>query len=230
VTDYSGTENLEVMEEAVNYNRYLLECVDRWLVDGRWIDFGAGTGTFARALVQRGRCVFGVEPDPILRARMNDAGLTAVADSAALFGREFDGIYSMNVMEHIEDDKAALTTALVAVKPGGKVLLYVPAFMVLFGEMDRRVGHVRRYTRRELIRLAEDAGVEVAECKYVDSIGFFAALLMRIAGRPRSGEIGRGSVRFYDRWIFPLSLALDKVMSRFFGKNLILLGTKAGVY
>jgi hypothetical protein len=87
--------------------------------------------------------------------------------------------------------------------------------------MDANVGHVRRYSRDTLVRNVTAAGFEVEAVEYVDSIGFFATLAFKMTDRG-SGDVNPRMLRFYDRIIFPVSRALDRIVYRWFGKNLLL--------
>lgn len=219
---YSGAQNLEVMEQAVRYNRFLLDLV--WSVArdaDSLVDFGAGSGTFARRLLERGRAPLCVEPDHTLRARLAASGLSVVAALGEVRAESVDAAYSLNVLEHIPDDAAALAELRRVLRPGGRMLLYVPAFMLLFSSMDRRVGHIRRYRRRPLARLVEKAGFTIDVVRYVDSLGFLASLAFRAIGG-RDGLLNPSTVVFYDGWVFPLSRALDTCTGGSIGKNLVL--------
>ena len=126
-----------------------------------------------------------------------------------------------------ESPHAAVRELHAKLTNGGTLLVYVPAFPVLYTSMDAKVGHVRRYTRSTLVRAITGAGLKVESVAYVDSLGFFATLLFKYVGG-RSGEINRGMLRLYDRVVFPLSRALDLLFGRWFGKNLLLIARKSG--
>jgi SAM-dependent methyltransferase len=216
--------NLEVMAQAERYNRFLLGLVLPLARRAkRVLDFGAGSGTFARPLSAQGVDVIAVEPDAQLRAGLPGH---AYADIAQIPDGAVDLAYSFNVLEHIEDDAAALAQLRRVLKPGGRLLLYVPAFMVLYTEMDRRIGHLRRYRKQPLKRLAERCGFTVEDVRYADSLGYLAALAFRVAG-PRDGALSARAVKLYDRCVFPLSRLLDRGLDPLIGKNLILRATKA---
>ena len=219
---YGGIENLEALEEAVNYHRFLLEFVCRGIAARQSVvDFGAGTGTLARALVRRGFSVTCVEPDAVLRARLAALGLRALADAGELPNDSSDVIYAINVLEHIRDDWQALRVLRTKLQPTGTLLLYVPAFPLLWSSMDRRVGHVRRYRRADLAHLLRGCGFAIDAMYYADSLGFFATLLYKALGK-RDGRISKRSVRLYDRWVFPWSRWSDRAGLRYvFGKNLL---------
>jgi SAM-dependent methyltransferase len=221
-TPYTGVDNLEVMLEAKNYNRYLLELVREHLGGARRVvDFGAGAGTFATSVAEIGVALVPVEPDAALRAVLASRGLSAIADARLLPDDSFDYAYTLNVLEHIEDDVSALRVLRNKLTVGGRLLVYVPAFPVLYTSMDRKVGHVRRYTRRTLRDSVEAAGFVVDDVRYADSLGFLATLAFKLIGNDR-GELNPHAVRLYDQIAFPLSRALDTVAYRWLGKNLVL--------
>ena len=77
----------------------------------------------------------------------------------AMLGR-YDAIFLLDVLEHIPNDRAFLAAALKHLRPGGVLVVNVPASMMLFSQYDRVTGHVRRYTRESLARLLRKCGVE----------------------------------------------------------------------
>ncbi len=219
---YGGADNLEVMREAENYNNYLLCTVRNHAGGGaRVLDFGAGGGQFAVPLAAHGLAVTALEPDATLRGKIQRSGVTAVGAPDQLADSSFEYIYTLNVLEHIADDVAALRQLHSKLTPGGTLLVYVPAFPALYTRMDARVGHVRRYTRKTLIAAVRSAGFTIDRVEYVDSLGFFATLLFKVVG-DRGGDINPRALRLYDRAVFPLSRLLDAVTQRWFGKNLLL--------
>jgi SAM-dependent methyltransferase len=227
-TGYSGHTQLIAMSEARNYNAMLENLLERWLFDRRrLLDIGAGTGEFTARMLNRGHDVIAVEPDGMQRTLLRSQGILCVGgiEEIARNGvSSFDGAYSLNVLEHIEDDVAALRVWAGVLKPGGVMVLYVPAFPVLYSAMDRAVGHYRRYTRASLEGVARQAGLTVVRSGYADSLGFPASLALRARGG--DGSLSGFTVRTYDSLIFPVSQALDGICGRFFGKNVWLVATK----
>jgi SAM-dependent methyltransferase len=223
---YSGVENLEVMQEAVNYNRYLLDTVRRSAPpQGRILDFGAGSGQFAAPLAALGLDITAVEPDPLLQRRLAEKSIRAVPAIEQLPDASFEYIYTLNVLEHIDDDLGALRQLRAKLKAQGRLLIYVPAFPLLYTSMDAKVGHVRRYTRRVLVERVNAAGFDIERVGYADSIGFFATLAFKLTGN-RDGTVSLAALKLYDRLVFPLSRALDLLTRRWFGKNLLLVCSK----
>lgn len=218
-SDAAGTENLEVMADAVTYNRFLLRMIaDAMPSGGRILDFGAGRGTFAGPMQAAGRALVCVEPDAEARAILAAEGLDAQATIDGVGAASLDGAYSLNVLEHVPDDAGALAAIFARLKPGAPLLLYVPAFQILYSSMDARVGHLRRYRKRALVDLVRGAGFTVRRSAYVDSLGFAASLAYRWLGRA-DGAIDRDALRFYDRYLFPISRGMDGLLHPVLGKN-----------
>ncbi|HEY7642934.1 MAG TPA: class I SAM-dependent methyltransferase [Steroidobacteraceae bacterium] len=223
---YSGVDNLEIMQEAANYNRYLLDLVHRHAPQrARTLDFGAGNGQFAGPVAALGYAVTALEPDRGLRELLARKGLRTVAGCEELQDESLDYVYTLNVLEHINDDVGALRQVRAKLVTGGRLLAYVPAFPVLYTSMDHKVGHVRRYTRKTLSAALTAAGFRVERAAYVDCLGFFATLVFKAVGN-QDGSVNRSALKLYDRAVFPLSRALDSVTQRWFGKNLLVLARK----
>lgn len=218
---YSGGDNLSVMTAAKRYNESLVQIVRNAVPDrsASVLDFGAGIGLYAALLRLDGysdvRCL---ELDPAQAEEIRRQGFSVVTERAALEVETFDAVYLLNVLEHIEDDQECVDWLGAHLRPGGTATVYVPAFQLLFSAMDEQVGHHRRYTRDSLLSLFAGPGWKVQQYGYADSIGFFVTLLYKLVGS-REGSVSRRSVAFFDRWLFPASLALDKLARSYFGKN-----------
>ena len=216
---YSGRDNLVAMEEAHRYNDFLQQLITQHAPrSGRWLDFGAGAGQFAIPLKQAGHDVVAVEVDAALSQGIARQGVPTFDSLDKVPDESVDYVYALNVLEHISDDGNALRLLRRKLRPGGKLLVYVPAFQGLYSSMDALVGHYRRYRGGGLRATVEQAGFQVDTVAYADVVGYFASLVYKcLPGR--DGTITPGSVALYDRWIFPLSRGLDRVASPWLGKN-----------
>lgn len=224
--EYSGRDNLEIMTYARNYNNYLVDLTLSFANSGDTVvDFGAGSGTFSIPVVANGYRVICVETDPILANILETQGLTVLGDLIQAQDNSIDYIYSLNVLEHIVDDADVIGLWHRKLRPGGRIMVYVPAFQFLFSSMDRKVGHVRRYSKRELSQKLSNGGFLITESRYADSLGYMATLAYKLFGR-KDGAINRQALIFYDRWLFPLSRRLDFIAHRFLGKNIYVLARK----
>jgi SAM-dependent methyltransferase len=222
---YSGVDILEALESADNYNSYLTGLICKARNSTELVDFGAGSGTFAKRLRHTGCRVICIEPDSLQRQRLVAQGFEAFATIDLFPDDSVAFLFSLNVLEHIKDDWRAMRQIYRKLQPGGFLFVYVPAFQCLWSSLDDKVCHCRRYTKKSLRRLAKEAGFEIHKLQYADSLGFIAALTFRLL-RKKPEALTARSIRFYDRWVFLPSRLLDLVFHRFFGKNVIMICRK----
>jgi len=131
---------------------------------GSVLEIGAGEGALGARLARRYEYV-GLEPDQRSFAkaeqRLARIGRGQVLDSSTEGlpqGTTFDLLCAFEVLEHIEDDAGALRDWKAHVRPGGRLLISVPASRDRFGASDRRVGHWRRYDPGDLEEILRSAG------------------------------------------------------------------------
>jgi SAM-dependent methyltransferase len=133
-------------------------------------------------------------------------------------GRTYDSIVLINVLEHIQDDAVALKQLAGALKPGGRLVLWVPALPRLYSDFDRRVGHFRRYRLRTLADLVESAGLAVVDARYVNVAGALAWWVLA----KKLGQVPTTSarVRLFDRAFVPIVRRLESVRRPPFGQSI----------
>ena len=220
---YTGQDNLEAVQEAENYNNFqrnfVLEQVNK--INKKTVkvlDFGAGIGTYADMIRDEGIAVDCLEPDAKQAKILKQKGYvnyTAISQVK----QKYDIIYALNVFEHIENDSEVLAELKPLLAKGGRVIIYVPAFKVLWSKMDDLVEHCRRYTLGMAKSLSQDAGLHPEKVTYHDPIGFFAALAYKIMGG--DGSLNPRTVKFYDRFLYPISRFAEPVTGKIFGKNVL---------
>ena len=222
---YSGKEVLDEQKVLTKYNRFILKQFARYIQDNdNVLDFGAGIGTFARLVKREGVNLHCIEKDGQQMEYLKENGFSCSAELPEK--RDFyDVVYSINVLEHIEDDRAVLDEIRGILKPGGILVLWVPAFQILYSSFDRRVGHLRRYSRKGLKKKVAESGYDIKRLKYSDSLGWFVTLLFKLIGS-RKGRINRKVLLFYSNFLLPISILMDRVLSPFIGKNLIVIAEK----
>ena len=226
---YSGARILEAMHEAVRYTEAIYEIIKRTKPPhGQAIlEFGAGDGAFIGKFADEGIYVHAVEKDAKLRAELQNRNVRFVREDIRLVESEsFDFVYTVNVLEHIEDLEAELREIHRVLRRDGTIFVFVPAFEMLWTSLDDEVGHVRRFTKLSLCDALQKAGFTVARVEYFDCLGFPAALLVRLLETLGMFRYQPESVRFYDRYIFPISRSLDRILHQVFGKNLVAVARK----
>ena len=221
-----------------NYRAYELELVAPYC--GRHVlEVGSGLGEFAERLRELG----GVErvtvsdTDPMCLAAL--AGRFAGRDDVDVLTLDVtqpfsvparvppvDTVAMMNVLEHVVDDVGTLRRLAAVVGPGGRLVIWVPGYEALYGDFDRSVGHVRRYTPATVRRSAEFAGLAVDCARPVNLLGGLAWwVAVRMAGQTTPD---RRWVRAYDRVVVPVTRALERVVRVPFGQSVLCVATVPG--
>ena len=155
------------------------------------LELGCGQGSMGARLARRAEYV-GVEPDPtsfaLARTRVGAAGGAVVQGdhTAVPAGSSYDLVCAFEVLEHMRDDAAVLAEWTRFVRPGGHLMLSVPAFQRRFGPMDERVGHYRRYGPEELAaRLVERRAERPRVTVYGWPLGYLLEAVRNRADRPK---------------------------------------------
>ncbi len=229
-TKYSGRDELFFSKNYLKfYNSTIVKLISRHLKGKKKIlEFGAGIGTLARLYYQQNRIMPDcIEIDKSLRSILSNQNLKTFKFIGT---RKYNGIYSSNVLEHIQNDAEILTKLYSSLYDNGILVLYLPAFNCLFSELDASVGHYRRYEKNEIINKLRNSNFRVISFQYVDSLGFFATFAIKFLGYKKgrvNGLASASSYNFYDKYIFPLSIFLDRVGLKFlFGKNILVVAKK----
>lgn len=232
-----GTETLEVISEAVQFNRWMYQTI-RPHCQGNILEAGSGIGNISRFFLEHGSFItlsdFDTEYLPRLQQRFgqypNLQGVYRIDLSdrdmekqhAALLG-SFDTVFALNVLEHVGDQAQALQNMYKLLRKGGKVLILVPAFQCLFNGFDEQLEHHRRYTAKSLKKELERAGFSVTSSSYFNFMAIFGWFVSGTLLRKRM--IPAGQMRFFDALV-PLWKLLDRVFSRFAGISVIQVGQK----
>jgi SAM-dependent methyltransferase len=151
----------------------------------RIVDVGCGTGGNLDFLARHGE-VLGLEPNPVAAQLASSANSSPVAiarlpQALPLASDSADLVTLLDVLEHIEDDLATLQTLHTILRANGQLLISVPAFPFLFGAHDRRLHHRRRYTRKGLEQLLQEADYSVDYLGYFNCWLFPPAVIARLA-------------------------------------------------
>ncbi|MBX7454965.1 methyltransferase domain-containing protein [Mycolicibacterium sp. 3033] len=190
------------------------------------LEVGAGLGEFAEQFGDVDRLVLtDVDPGAVELMARRFAGRPEVQTRTLALGvaPELDepvaSVVAINVLEHIEDDAGALRSLATAVQPGGSIVLWVPGYQQLYGEFDRKVGHVRRYTPSTLASAVRRAGLDVELVKPVNLLGGIAWWLTVRRGGSTSPD--SKLVAVFDRFVVPVTRALERVVRPPFGQSVL---------
>lgn len=229
-------KNSDYMQELVNsevmknYNNFIVHnCIKNIFLKKniKFVDFGAGIGTlsiiFKKKYSINPLCVeIDDEYQKILTSRKLNVCYKLPKNT------KFNVIFSSNVIEHIKNDQEVINNFYEKLNKNGTLYLFLPAKNVLWSKFDILAGHYRRYEPRDIKDKCIKAGFKIQKVRYADSAGFFATLLTKYIGYNSNKGIGSlNSLKFYDKFIIPISLIFDKIgFSFLFGRNLFLIAKK----
>jgi SAM-dependent methyltransferase len=224
---YSGLVELEKLELNLdNYNHFIVtQFINHATSKNKVLDFGAGIGTLSNIWkkLEGTSSITCLEPDQSQVKIILERGLSGFTSLSV--DSAFDYIFTSNVLEHIDDDRAAIKFLFNHLISGGKVGIFVPANKFIYSHIDKKLEHFRRYDKKELIEKVAGAGFKIDSCVFVDSIGF-AWLFLKIF-KLQISESGSRLLPIYDKFIWPISQFLDNLGLKYlFGKNLLLLASK----
>ncbi|MCP5367787.1 MAG: class I SAM-dependent methyltransferase [Hyphomicrobiales bacterium] len=229
---YEGSD-LEALMSLRRYRQWIMDRI-RDSISGRTLEVGAGLGAFSDLIRPHAGQLDMVEPSanlvPALRRRMAGVdGTTVFAGTyedwlAQSAPDTYDTVIMINVLEHIEDDAAALAGTRRALRPGGRLIVFVPALMALYSRIDELVGHFRRYHMAPLTALVEGAGFTVREKSYFDLLGMAPWWLVNtLLG---STSFNPALAGLYDAVGVPVTRAVESLLPPPVGKNILLIAEK----
>lgn len=229
---YAG-HDLEALADLPRYQDWILSRFHPHL-RGDMVEYGAGIGNIAHMVRPWVDRLTLVEPAgnllPRLRQRFAGDDRVAVAEASieehatAQPAETFDAVMLVNVLEHVADDAAVLRQFHRILRPDGRLLLFVPALPALYSDMDRLLGHHRRYRRAPLMAAIAAAGFTAERCHYLDAAGALAWWLVFTKGRRTRFDTNAAAL--FDRVVVPLTRPLERLCPPPWGKNLVLVARK----
>jgi SAM-dependent methyltransferase len=232
----------------VGRRRILLQVLDRYLGKGaaegrRILDVGCGTGTMLSYLADYGKAQ-GVDIDEEAIGYCRERGLTDVrlgsAETLPFEDGSFDLVTALDVVEHLDDDMAALREFRRVLQPGGTLLVTVPAHPFLWGDQDEVNLHRRRYLAPQVRERLAGAGFEVQRVTYINAFMFPPIAAVRMLRRlehrlrPRTAALSDfrypapRPVNFLLGWIFGIEAPIVRRVDIPFGVSILAVGRKPG--
>jgi len=182
------TEGLNDHEAALSTHQLsdfrsanLFRMVAREVIPGTVMDVGAGGGGMVAWLLEQGFDARGIDLSPTTTAaakrflesrnlppdRIRSMGLAELIEQ----GEAHENVLSMDCIEHIEDDRTAFAQLVSLCRPGGRIVVTVPALMALYGARDEAQGHYRRYERQTLRALTRELPVRIDKLHFWNLLG-----------------------------------------------------------
>lgn len=217
-------DTLESMSQAVWYNQWTLNKFKAYL-KGEILEVGSGIGNFTDDLTKFGK-VWAIDINNKYVSetkkkigKRGQAGFGDIEKGKYFFNdKKFNSIVCLNVLEHIKDDQSALNNLFNLLKPGGVLVLLIPAHQFLFGEIDRSIDHFRRYDKSKISQQLKKIGFKIIKSK---RLNFLGALGWFIVGKLlKRNSVEQGNVRIFNL-IAPLVLPVEDLFEPLIGTSIL---------
>ena len=205
--DPDGEKTLQVISKAGKFNEWMYKTIAPYC-SGNILEIGSGIGNISAFFIREGYSMtlsdlrshyfdelnqkFGSYPN-LEKTIILDLVDKNFREKFSGYEGYFDTIFALNVVEHIEDDSQAIGNCRFMLKPGGKIIVLVPAYQELYNQFDTNLGHFRRYTKKSLQEVIARNGFEIVHTQYFNLAGilgwFFSGKILRKQTIPE-GQMG----------------------------------------
>lgn len=233
--DIEGEDTLNVISEADNFNKWMFNTIQPYC-SGKVLEVGSGVGNISNYFLNNGYDIFLTDIrdnycDILAEKFKGETNLLGVQnvdlvaidfdEKYAQHINQFDTVFALNVVEHIEDDSLAIANCKKLLKQGGTLIVLVPAYQALYNQFDKELFHYKRYLKKEMVRLFEVNKLEVKKSFYFNALG--------IAGWFVSGKLAKNKIipssqmGFYNKIVF-IAKMIDFVLLKKVGLSAIIVG------
>ncbi len=237
--DPEGFATLQVISEARRFNAWTFDII-RPYCKGRILEIGSGIGNISTQFVQNSADItvsdirknyrdFLATEFPSLNSQGKildiDLADPQISQTHAAIAGTFDTVFALNVVEHIQNDQEAIRNCAAMLKPGGSLIILVPAFQWLYNSFDQELFHFKRYSKSDLSHLFTGSGIQVQQSFYFNAGGIPGWFL---SGKIQKNKtIPAGQMKTFDKLV-PVFRLIDKALFRWLGLSVVAVGTKSG--
>jgi 2-polyprenyl-3-methyl-5-hydroxy-6-metoxy-1,4-benzoquinol methylase len=228
---YQGLTTLEILTEAKKYNRWIAENFFPY-IQAPLLEFGAGIGNISELLSSyTPLCLTDTDASMLAHLKnkfspINDVSVNFLDITQPppehLVG-SFQTVIGINVLEHVEDDEKALGHLRNVLQPSGRLLLLVPAKKWAYTDLDRQLGHFRRYEKKELAEKLVKASFQLEKLYFFNIVGLMSWILRDKI--QRSGGLRPYQVSLFDT-IVPILKRVESKVRMPLGISLIAIAHK----
>ena len=213
----------ERFDEATLHIKYCLSFIKKY-INGNILEVGAGCGSFTKTYISKKLQSISLTEldakniDDLNFRFSNEKRIKIFKKKISQIDGIFDCIMYLHVLEHIENDIVELTNAVSKLKVGGHIIILVPAHQQIYSNLDKAVGHFRRYDKKffkeNLI------GLERVKLMSLDTIGYFLYFLNKLIFKK---EVFPSKIKIFiwDKFFTPLTILLDFFLRYKFGKCIL---------
>ncbi len=236
--DQEGMETLNVVAEADRFNIWMYHTIKPYC-PGNILEIGSGIGNISDFFLKDNQTITlsDIRQNYVDILKQKHQGKTKLKDVIIMdiidpdfdtkfekyFGT-FDSVYALNIVEHVKDDTQAIANIKKLLKPGGNMVILVPAYQKLYNGFDKELEHYRRYNMKMLDQLMTKNKLEVIHHQYFNFIGVFGWWFSGNVLKKKT--IPEGQMKLYNSLV-PIFKIVDKVIANSMGLSVISIGRKA---
>jgi SAM-dependent methyltransferase len=232
--DEIGIDTLDSISFAPNFNEWMYDTIKHYCA-GNILEIGSGIGNISKYFIRDHAQIHLTDiRDNYISILLDNFGNSAASvfkidlvDEAFDQKHEkqfeqYDSIFALNVIEHIKEDQIALHNAYKLLKPGGRLIILVPAYNCLYNSFDKALEHYRRYTKTSLQRIFPKS-MEFIHTQYFNAFGMLGWFVNGQLLKKKT--IPRNQMELYDKLIL-LSKSIDKIVFNKIGLSTIAVAKK----
>lgn len=234
--DKKGYDSLKVVGAANKFNQWMFETIAPF-AKGDILEIGSGIGNISEFFIANNYNITLSDIDAFyleilktkFRSNSNVKGILSIDLQSAFFEQQyghlmekFDCIFYLNVLEHLENDRVAIQNSRFMLKPGGRLIVLVPAYSFLYSRMDKALNHYRRYTKKSMSNLLSNQKMEVINSFYFNALGIGAWYYGKVR---RLETVPKKEMSTFNT-IVPFAKLLDKIVLQRLGLSVISIAQK----
>lgn len=235
--DKEGHITLDVISKADRFNRWMYDTISPYC-QGTILEIGSGIGNISQFFIANNQSIILSDLRQnyrdILKDKFKNNTVIKIELAADDFEEKyknylntFDTVFALNVIEHIKDDDLAIQHCKKLLKPGGTLIILVPAYQCLYNDFDRSLEHFRRYDKKSLKTLLVKNKLKPFKSFYFNCVGILGWF---VSGRLlKNKTIPEGQMRLYNTFV-PVIKWADKMILNKLGLSVIIISIKNDCY
>ncbi len=232
--DSEGRETLEVIAGSIHFNKWMYDTI-RPFCQGKILEIGSGIGNISTFFYKERADITLSD----IRNNYREELTTKFPDVSDILNidlvhpdfdtaysamlNQFDSVFALNVIEHIKDDQLAVKNCCKLLKPGGKLVVLVPAYQSLYNRFDRELEHYRRYNRKTLNSIMQKGGMQHIYDRYFNFMGILGWIVSGAIQKNKT--IPKDQMSLFNKFV-PIFKLIDLLVLKSVGLSVISVGVK----
>jgi SAM-dependent methyltransferase len=231
--DIEGLETLEAISEAEKLNDWMYQTI-RPFCKGKILEIGSGIGNISEFFIKNFHDItlsdLRENYRDILKQKFFESNIIELNLVAPDFKNkyqdqigQYDTVFALNVIEHIKDDMLSIENCYSLLKPGGNIIILVPAYQTLYNRFDEELEHYRRYNKKLINKILVDNNFKILHSQYFNFVGIIG---WYFSGKIQKNKtIPKNQISVYNKLV-PLFKIIDSLIMNRIGLSVISVGKK----